>query len=167
MTEARAEDSRALVEQLRPLLANKHPAVVGSALAHLTATWVSGHHPADMRAQLIELQVETVRSLVASDQGKSPPAPAEYAATISSAQLTTEEGITETGFKIAHLVCQHMIWPIVHNVPPRLAQALFERFLSEIIGAACGEIGPDRAKDALEAVKRAIDDAGAEHKLTH
>jgi hypothetical protein len=52
----------ALVEAIKPLLANHHPAVMGAALAELTALWIAGHRPG-ARRQMLDLQWDMVRKL--------------------------------------------------------------------------------------------------------
>jgi hypothetical protein len=48
-----------------------------------------------------------------------------------------------------------------------MRQALLERFLSGITGVLCAECGPELAKETLDAVKLAIDDAQAERANAH
>lgn len=45
------------------LLANKHPSVVGTALASLVATWVAGHRP-DLREGVLTAWAAMVKELV-------------------------------------------------------------------------------------------------------
>lgn len=60
-----------LIEQIRPLLADKGPRLQGAALASLLAIWLSGHtdsggerRTALMRAELLSMHLEAVRALL-------------------------------------------------------------------------------------------------------
>lgn len=61
--EAFALEAFALASRVKPLLAGKHPAVQGAALAELLSLWLAGH-PAEVREQLLENHIDTVRKLV-------------------------------------------------------------------------------------------------------
>lgn len=60
---ARALEALKLAEEMKPLLAGRHPAVQGAVLAQLTAIWLAGH-PADAREALLNNQVDTINTLV-------------------------------------------------------------------------------------------------------
>lgn len=77
---------------------------------------------------------------------------------IDLSTLSTEEGVVAAAVTMATVVCQDVLWPVVNHTPKDQVQALFERFLSGITGAMCAELGPDKAKASLDAVKLAIDD---------
>ena len=59
----------AVLNQIRPLLADHHPIVQGMVLAELAATFLAGHHPDD-RPALLHMLVRTIESLtpVIADQ---------------------------------------------------------------------------------------------------
>lgn len=70
------DDVDALVEEIRPLLANRNPDLVGAALADLTAILLAGHVVLDdlgevdvkanaqFREALIEIHITAVRRLI-------------------------------------------------------------------------------------------------------
>ena len=82
--------------------------------------------------------------------------------TIKVSTLSTEAGVTEAGAQMAEAVCQDLLWPVVQHTPKEWRGALFERFLSALTGAVVAEVGPERAKQALDAAKLAVDDLQAE-----
>jgi hypothetical protein len=57
------EESDAIVESIRPLLAHKHPAVQGIVLAELLAIWLTGHAP-EISEKLLASHVRGVRTLL-------------------------------------------------------------------------------------------------------
>jgi hypothetical protein len=71
-TEPTSEAIIALAEKIIPLLADKHPTLVGGALAELTAIWLAGHIGANPketraeRAQLLAAQMLAIADLAAS-----------------------------------------------------------------------------------------------------
>ncbi|MDZ4254114.1 MAG: hypothetical protein U1A72_16225 [Sulfuritalea sp.] len=78
--------------------------------------------------------------------------------TIDCMRLDTEEGVVSAAIAMAAAVCEDVLWPVINHTPPGMRQALFERFISGLTGAMCAEVGPERAKETLDAVKLAIDD---------
>lgn len=68
---------------------------------------------------------------------------------------------------MAEAVCQDVLWPVIDHTPAAMRQAMFERFLCGITGAMCAELGPDRAKETLDAVKLAINDVMASRSHEH
>jgi len=54
---------REIIDNCRPILAGRDPAMIGAALADLTAMLFAGHHPS-IREAMIEAWVETMRKLV-------------------------------------------------------------------------------------------------------
>lgn len=59
-----------IVEQVRPLLAGRGPQVQGAVCADLLALWLAGH-PEEVREQLLQLTVTTVRALIAISDDES------------------------------------------------------------------------------------------------
>lgn len=69
MTRSRAQQVRAievmeLVEQIKPILAGKHPSIQGAALADCLAIWLAGYYPKEMRDNLLKMHLEHVAELV-------------------------------------------------------------------------------------------------------
>jgi hypothetical protein len=60
---ALSDESDAIVEQIKPLLAGKHPGVQGVVLCDLLAMWLAGH-PLDIEDALIEAHLRNARQLV-------------------------------------------------------------------------------------------------------
>jgi hypothetical protein len=60
-----------LVERIRPLLAFRHPAVVGAVLAELTEIWIAGHVDAELQSELLDLHMWQIRANLAlrSEEG--------------------------------------------------------------------------------------------------
>jgi hypothetical protein len=57
------DETDAIVEAIKPLLAGKHPSVQGVVLADLLATWLAGH-PLAFEDKLIESHLRSVRKLM-------------------------------------------------------------------------------------------------------
>lgn len=89
------------------------------------------------------------------------------ARTICIAHLDTERGIVDAAVKMAEVVCTDVLWPVVECTPKERRADLFERFLSALTGAACAELGPERAKQALDAARLAIEDVQRERSHAH
>lgn len=81
--------------------------------------------------------------------------------------LGTEAGITEAGVTMAEVVCRSVLWPVIEHTPKAMRQQLFERFFSGLAGALCNEVGPELAKQTLDAVKLAIEDVQKERRHAH
>jgi hypothetical protein len=65
----------ALVERIRPLLAGRHPDIVGAALADLLATWLAGFRVPDnpkatteFREHLLKMHIDCMRPLIAINE---------------------------------------------------------------------------------------------------
>lgn len=68
MTRSRVQQLRALevthlVEQIKPILAGKHPGIQGAVLADCLAIWLAGH-PKELRDDLLKMHLEKVAELV-------------------------------------------------------------------------------------------------------
>ena len=80
MIEDELREAESIVARIRPLLSGRRPAVVGAALADLTAMWLTGHHvPGDradtaaLREELLTMHARLVRDLVAlQESGVTP-----------------------------------------------------------------------------------------------
>jgi len=57
------QDATDLAKQIAPMLAGKHPAIHGAALADLLAMWVAGHPP-QVRDEMLLMHIEKVNDLV-------------------------------------------------------------------------------------------------------
>jgi hypothetical protein len=57
-------ESDALVEQIRPMLAGRGPAIQGSVLADLVAIWIAGHQTRELQAAMLEVHRQTVADLI-------------------------------------------------------------------------------------------------------
>jgi hypothetical protein len=71
----RVNESGAIVEQVRPILAGHSPEVVGAALADLFATLLAGHfddrgpaETAELREEIMASWIETARKLIAPNE---------------------------------------------------------------------------------------------------
>jgi hypothetical protein len=64
MTEPSTHEVEALVNEIRPLLAGKGPAVQGAVLADLLAMFIAGHRDAELRDEILQLHIEAVRHLI-------------------------------------------------------------------------------------------------------
>jgi hypothetical protein len=70
-TEPTPEAILDLAEKFKPMLAGKHPSLIGGVLAELTAIWLASHigeNPKDtgaMRAQLLAMQMLAIADLAA------------------------------------------------------------------------------------------------------
>lgn len=62
-TAALREESDALIEQIMPLLAGRHPALQGIVVLELLAMWLAGHHPM-LRDRMLKLQLDALPTLV-------------------------------------------------------------------------------------------------------
>jgi hypothetical protein len=56
-------ETDAIVEQIKPLLAGRHPAVQGIVLCDLLAIWLAGHQPEAVEP-LIDAHIRGVRQLI-------------------------------------------------------------------------------------------------------
>lgn len=80
---------------------------------------------------------------------------------LSVSLLATEEGVTEAAARIAVQVAKDILHPVWEHMPPEMRPMFLERLMSGMVGAACGEFGPERTKLVLEAVKDALDEVVA------
>ena len=53
-------ESAAILDAVKPLLANHHPMAIGAALAELTALWIAGHS-ASLHHDMYDFHMDTVR----------------------------------------------------------------------------------------------------------
>lgn len=77
---------------------------------------------------------------------------------VCTADLSTEAGATAVAVKMAEAVLRDVFWPVVSHTPAAMRAVLFERFLCALCGVVVSELGPQRAKEALDAAKLAVDD---------
>lgn len=82
--------------------------------------------------------------------------------TLCIADLSNENGLAAAGLQLAVTVCKDVLWPVLDHTPHEMRQVLFERFLSGLTGAMVAELGLERAKQVLDAVKLAAQDVAAE-----
>ena len=59
----KAKEASDLVEQIKPLFADRDPEVIGAALAELLALLLAGHHPS-LREELLLLSTDITRQLI-------------------------------------------------------------------------------------------------------
>jgi hypothetical protein len=83
---------------------------------------------------------------------------------IDVSALGTEAGVTDAAATLAKAICDDILYHVIDLTPPAMRQSFFERFISAFVGVACAELGPDRAKQVLEAVKLAVDDVVAKRR---
>lgn len=83
---------------------------------------------------------------------------------IDCSRLDTEAGVCEAAVTMAAVVSRDVLFPVLDHTPEEQRQAIFERFLSGIVGVLCAYVGPDRAKETLDAVKLAISEVQAERE---
>lgn len=57
------KEAMGLIDKCRPLLAGKHPAAQGAALADLLATWIAGHPP-EIRDELLAHHIAAVKDMI-------------------------------------------------------------------------------------------------------
>jgi hypothetical protein len=65
MSDAFLAEMLNLSERLKAELAGKPPPVQGAALADMLAIWLAGHHPAEVREELLRNHIGAVRALLA------------------------------------------------------------------------------------------------------
>ena len=86
---------------------------------------------------------------------------------VSIADLETEAGVVAAAVQMAHATCTGGLYALVQHTPKEMRQVLFERFFCALTGAMCAEIGPDKAKETLDAVKLALAAVQAERRQQH
>lgn len=69
-TRRQAIEVRKVVNRIKPLLAGRQPEVQGAILADLLSLWLAGHHPRELREQLLTMHIEKVRELIEPSEGE-------------------------------------------------------------------------------------------------
>jgi hypothetical protein len=60
------ERAQRLAAAIAPMLEGQDPDVLAAMLAQLTVTWISGHYPTALRAEILEAHITALRALVAA-----------------------------------------------------------------------------------------------------
>lgn len=86
---------------------------------------------------------------------------------IDTAALGTEAGVTAAATTLVKAFADDIVYRVIDLTPKDRRGDFFERFLSAWTGVMCAELGPDKAKQVLDAVKLAIDDVVAARRHQH
>ena len=70
MREEWLQQVQQLSERLKAELAGKPAPIQGAALADMLAIWLGGHHPAEVREDLLRNHIAAVRALLAEEERK-------------------------------------------------------------------------------------------------